>query len=348
MPPPRRCPRGNARGAPWGVTARVRTRLDQTDGADADADAEHRKASRGDKVRRNGGPGALMLTRALLCSVCLPVFSSCFLGLCKKGADVCESLHIYDLSKMPFCQFVIDYGSCHNPDCLFNHARPKEREVKDCIWYARGFCKLGPNCKSRHRKREMCPDYLAGFCELGPACPKGHPKWLLPAEMDLGTPQYDSAGNLIPGSDQPRLRSLRSLIGMAMPTNNLLSGGSGGGGATKERRTQTLDEIQCNLCKQFGHMAGACPNAPRPPPGLVGYGHPSGGGGGGVVRDLSIVQCFRCGEIGHYANVCRGEKREPPEGGWVLPSGVRQRDRMNTKRTRDNDGGLGAMPQRMF
>lgn len=40
----------------------------------------------------------------------------CCSGLCKKGADVCESLHVYDLSKMPFCQFILDYGAC----CLFN------------------------------------------------------------------------------------------------------------------------------------------------------------------------------------------------------------------------------------
>lgn len=220
---------------------------------------------------------------------------------------------------------------------MFNHQKPKDRVQKDCIWYARGFCKLGPNCKSKHRKKEMCPDYLAGFCELGPSCPKGHPKWLLPAEMDLGTPQYDAAGNLIPGSDQPRLRSLRSLIGLAMPTNSLL-----GRESAKERRAQALEQIQCNLCKQMGHMAGACPNAPRPSGG--GY-LTSSSGSSGAVRDLSSVQCFRCGEIGHYATTCQNERREPPEGGWVLPSGVRQKDRM-IKRPRDGEG--GGMAQRMF
>ena len=89
-------------------------------------------------------------------------------GLCKKGADTCESLHIYDLSKMPLCQFIIDYGACHNVDCLFNHTRPEAVEEKpDCIWYARGFCKHGPECKRRHRKKEMCPDYLGQWrdCE---------------------------------------------------------------------------------------------------------------------------------------------------------------------------------------
>lgn len=93
--------------------------------------------------------------------VLIPVLLLCAAGLCKKGADTCESLHVYDLSKMPLCQFIIDYGACHNADCLFNHTRPETVEEKpDCIWYARGFCKQGPECKRRHRKKEMCPDYL--------------------------------------------------------------------------------------------------------------------------------------------------------------------------------------------
>lgn len=83
-------------------------------------------------------------------------------GSCKKGAELCESLHVYDLSKMQMCQFIVDYGSCSNADCLFNHVKPEVEEV-DCIWYGRGFCRHGPKCKNRHRKREMCPDYLAGF-----------------------------------------------------------------------------------------------------------------------------------------------------------------------------------------
>ena len=33
-------------------------------------------------------------------------------------------------------------GSCNNPDCLFLHAKPEDT-VKECPWYARGFCKHG-------------------------------------------------------------------------------------------------------------------------------------------------------------------------------------------------------------
>jgi len=237
-------------------------------------------------------------------------------GLCKKGADVCESLHVYDPARMPLCQFIIDYGACHNPDCIFTHSREDEagKEQKECIWYSRGFCKHGPLCKSKHIRREMCPDYLAGFCPLGPSCLLGHPKWLLPAELDAGQAQYDAAGNLIPGSDAPRMRTLRSLIGMALPSN-LIPGA--------RRGPSSMDEVQCNLCHQMGHFAGSCPNR----------GTLSDETGRRAPRDLSSVQCFRCGEVGHYANFCKNERREPPPGGWTLPDGTKHVNKL--KRTRE-------------
>jgi cleavage and polyadenylation specificity factor subunit 4 len=70
---------------------------------------------------------------------------------------------VYDPNRMPLCQFIIDYGACHNPDCIFAHAKDdegQEKQQKECIWYSRGFCKHGPQCKSKHIRREMCPDYL--------------------------------------------------------------------------------------------------------------------------------------------------------------------------------------------
>lgn len=156
----------------------------------------------------------------------------------------------------------------------------------------------------------VCLCDSAGFCELGPSCEKGHPKWLLPADMDLGVAQYDGAGNLIPGSDQPRLRTLKSLIGMAMP---------------RERKgPQSMDDVQCLVCKQMGHMAGACPNAIS-----ASEDNPTGRR---TVRDLSTVQCFRCGEQGHYASFCKNERREPPPGGWVLPDGTRPKERPKRQR----------------
>jgi len=180
--------------------------------------------------------------------------------------------------------------------------------LSDCIAFTRVFV-----CLSRLHLSALSSPLLAGFCELGPSCEKGHPKWLLPAEMDLGVAQYDGAGNLIPGSDQPRLRTLKSLIGMALP---------------RERKgPQSMDDVQCLVCKQMGHLAGACPNALS-----AADDNPTGRR---TVRDLSTVQCFRCGEQGHYASFCKNERREPPPGGWVLPDGTRPKER--PKRQRDQN-----------
>ena len=69
-------------------------------------------------------------------------------GLCKKGDD-CEFLHEYDMAKMPECYFFSKFGRCENRDCQYLHIDPNSK-VKECPWYARGFCKHGPNCKSRN------------------------------------------------------------------------------------------------------------------------------------------------------------------------------------------------------
>lgn len=53
--------------------------------------------------------------------------------------------------------------------CPFLHIRPEDR-IKDCPWYARGFCKHGPTCRNRHARKEPCLRYLAGFCPDGPDC----------------------------------------------------------------------------------------------------------------------------------------------------------------------------------
>jgi cleavage and polyadenylation specificity factor subunit 4 len=62
-------------------------------------------------------------------------------GLCKKG-ELCEFLHEYNLKKMPECWFYTKLGECTNPECLYLHIDP-ESKVKECAWYARGFCKHG-------------------------------------------------------------------------------------------------------------------------------------------------------------------------------------------------------------
>lgn len=103
-------------------------------------------------------------------------------GLCKKG-DSCEFLHEFDLKKMPECYFFSKFGECSNPECIYLHINPEEK-MKECPWYARGFCKHGPKCRHKHVKKTACSNYLLGFCIEGPNCKFGHPKYELPKEED--------------------------------------------------------------------------------------------------------------------------------------------------------------------
>lgn len=99
-------------------------------------------------------------------------------GLCKKG-DACEFLHEYNLKRMPECFFFAQYGECSNPECIYLHIDPNAK-VRQCQWYARGFCKHGPNCRNKHVRNTACPLYLSGFCPFGSDCQFGHPKGELP------------------------------------------------------------------------------------------------------------------------------------------------------------------------
>jgi cleavage and polyadenylation specificity factor subunit 4 len=95
-------------------------------------------------------------------------------GLCKRG-DNCIYAHEYDLNRMQECQFFKNEGQCNNPDCLWKHVTPEDKErAAECLAYQRGFCRHGPKCRNKHVKKALCLNYLAGFCPQGPACEKAH------------------------------------------------------------------------------------------------------------------------------------------------------------------------------
>ncbi|XP_065549889.1 cleavage and polyadenylation specificity factor subunit 4-like isoform X4 [Lathamus discolor] len=65
------------------------------------------------------------------------------------------------------------HGECSNKDCSFLHV---DASTVGCPWYDRGFCRQGPLCKYKHRRRVMCANYLVGFCPEGPNCTFMHLK----------------------------------------------------------------------------------------------------------------------------------------------------------------------------
>jgi len=178
-------------------------------------------------------------------------------GLCKK-AEECEFLHQLDFAKMPPCHFFVNYGQCSNPDCVFRHIKAEDI-MKDCPWYARGFCKHGPNCRGKHVRKAACPDYLAGFCKDGPDCKRGHPKHELP--IDDGE---------VTRPRGPMMCEKCHQTGHTAPYCPLFPSDDG----KPKRKMRDVQDVQCFKCGQMGHYANSCTNLRIAPP-VGGYQLPS-------------------------------------------------------------------------
>jgi len=173
-------------------------------------------------------------------------------GLCKKSED-CEFLHVYDMAKMPPCHFYNTFGQCSNPECLFLHLNLAD-QVKECPWYARGFCKHGKKCRNKHKRRRGCQNYILGFCIDGPKCPLGHPKYELPTT---------SATNLFRSR-----RPLRPLSEVTCFKCGKQGHYANACGFQSQRTIQDGPEyvartanITCFKCGQLGHYANKCPTS---------------------------------------------------------------------------------------
>lgn len=158
---------------------------------------------------------------------------------------VCEFLHEYNLKKMPECWFFTKNGECSNPECLYRHIDPNSK-IRDCAWYARGFCKHGPECKNKHTRRLPCPLYLTGFCPKGKECDKGHPKFEIPTSSVVWND--NKAGVLV---DHMKFQSGNA------PTQNH------GAGPSKAHLAPTagyrpIEEVLCYKCGERGHFANHC------------------------------------------------------------------------------------------
>jgi cleavage and polyadenylation specificity factor subunit 4 len=181
-------------------------------------------------------------------------------GLCKKN-DQCEFLHEYDLSKMPPCHFFVTFGLCSNDECPFLHLKPEDK-IRDCPFYDRGFCRLGPNCKNRHVRRQICLDYLAGFCALGNTCANAHPKFESVDENFTGTRSFRGVPTC-KRCNQPGHTA--SECSVEIPTVTVVEPLST---EDKKKRAGLRDvhAVTCFKCGERGHYANVCPNKRRPPP----------------------------------------------------------------------------------
>ncbi|KAL3117857.1 hypothetical protein niasHT_006289 [Heterodera trifolii] len=181
-------------------------------------------------------------------------------GLCKKG-DQCEFLHEYDLSRMPECFFFSKYLACSNRECPFRHIDP-ESKIKDCPWYDRGFCRHGPFCKNRHRRRVLCQFYLLGFCTDGPVCKFSHPSFNLP--MPEPAPKLNFRPNYAVTCHNCHERGHKATHCPHLPAQTQLPQVD----ASKLKQFQNdhhphesrrnVADITCYKCGEKGHYANRC------------------------------------------------------------------------------------------
>ncbi|CAI4224540.1 unnamed protein product [Auanema sp. JU1783] len=180
-------------------------------------------------------------------------------GLCKKG-DQCEFLHEYDLTKMPECFFFSKYMACSNRECPFRHIDP-ESKLKDCPWYDRGFCRHGPYCKHKHRRRVMCPNYLAGFCPEGPDCKFAHPTFALPAAENSSANNKKTFNQLITCHNCHE-RGHKATYCPNLPqktaTEIVNTNSRGPVDLSLIPDKKVLSEVTCYKCGEKGHYANRC------------------------------------------------------------------------------------------
>ncbi|OZC10251.1 hypothetical protein X798_02841 [Onchocerca flexuosa] len=163
-------------------------------------------------------------------------------GTCAMGA-VCPLRHIVGDKAL----------ACSNRECPFRHIDP-ESKIKDCPWYDRGFCRHGPFCKHRHRRRVLCPNYLAGFCPDGRDCKYAHPSFNIPpvdtTQILRARGQYNiGIATYCPHlPTQAQLPLLDSSKVNAQISQELV--------ALSEKKA--LSDVTCYKCGEKGHYANRC------------------------------------------------------------------------------------------
>ncbi|XP_038021528.1 putative cleavage and polyadenylation specificity factor subunit 4-like protein isoform X2 [Anas platyrhynchos] len=160
-------------------------------------------------------------------------------GLCKKG-NGCGFLHGYDVTKRPECYFHNKFGECSIKDCPFLHVDTTVDNSRACPWYDRGFCRNGPSCKYKHRRRVMCANYLVGFCPEGPNC------------KFMQEPSVLGGWHTLLGGRA----ALRTCWLLAPHSTGQRSPGTAA--ASPPSLQWLLEPGTCFKCRQKGHYAGKC------------------------------------------------------------------------------------------
>ena len=148
---------------------------------------------------------------------------------------------------MPECWFFTKLGECTNPECQYLHIDPNAK-VRECAWYARGFCKHGSDCRNKHTRTAVCPSYLTGFCPKGENCSFGHPKYELPVANNLSNEPQQQPSEIQKQYQQQAQQQKQQKQQHGERNNN---------------GQRSLQEVTCFKCGDKGHYANQCTKKPR-------------------------------------------------------------------------------------
>ncbi|KAI9251196.1 hypothetical protein BY458DRAFT_444419 [Sporodiniella umbellata] len=164
---------------------------------------------------------------------------------------------------MPECWFYSKYGECCNGDeCMYLHIDPESKQ-KECPWYARGFCKHGPNCRNKHVRKLVCQNYLTGFCPDGLNCPNGHPKYELPVMYTL-PPEIEQQQQKThqappPQQQQQQQQQQQPYHNQQQPPYQQQNRNFHDNNNRSQQGTfRRLEDVTCFKCGQQGHYANRC------------------------------------------------------------------------------------------
>ncbi|KAL1241506.1 Cleavage and polyadenylation specificity factor subunit [Trichinella spiralis] len=135
-----------------------------------------------------------------------------------------------------------------------------ESKLKDCPWYDRGFCRHGPHCKNRHRRRVMCLSFLNGFCPDGPKCLRSHPNFDLP-NADISSQRKQQSNFIVChhcGEIGHKVSSCPNLTSGEGLHTNLPPFGRNFQAAPSDQTRRPLQDVTCYKCGDKGHYANKC------------------------------------------------------------------------------------------
>jgi Zinc finger C-x8-C-x5-C-x3-H type (and similar) len=168
-------------------------------------------------------------------------------GKCQKGSS-CPFIHEILSQNLPECKNQTGNTKCMNPLCKFKHVT--EKEIKECVFYNLGFCKMGKFCKFKHQKKELCKRLrVNGVCnQLG--CQEYH----LQESEDFKTGMFEEylEESYYKAGKDTNLIDYRDIYELCFRCMQF------GHHPSKCQNPEKSRAVRCYKCMKYGHKSNSC------------------------------------------------------------------------------------------